>query len=203
MATTKIEIASQALGLLRANPISSFDDGSNEADIITLYYDTFIRDIFSRYPWHFATKTRRLVIAGDEVPLLNYKYAFILPAECKRLIAVYADEGNFVRPFQDYIQEGSYLLTNSDKLYAKYTAYVDENLWPGYFTAYAIHALAALIAIPLTDDPDIEAREQTLAYGTSSEGERGGKFQSAILTDAQQSPPDEMDTDLLIAARFG
>ena len=58
MASSDVDIASQALGLLRANTISSFDDGSNEADIAKLYYPDFAQDILTRYPWNFALKSR-------------------------------------------------------------------------------------------------------------------------------------------------
>lgn len=201
MAISRVDIASQALTLIRANAISNFNEGTNEADIVSVYYETFIRDIFSRYPWKFATKKRRLNLSTS-TPVNEWKYEFIIPDELLYVKAIYDTDGLYCKPITDYDVQDNKIYANSDKLWAEYTYYVPENKWPGYFTQYAIYALAAMLAIPVTDDSDLAAQMQQLAYGNPSEAERGGKFRTAISTESQQAPNDEIYTSELIAARF-
>ena len=201
MAITRVDIASQALTLLRANTINNFDEGTNEADIASVYYETFIRDVFSRYPWKFATKKRRLNLSAD-MPVNEWAYEFIIPEEVLFIKAVYDSDSVSARPIKDYDVQDNKVLANRDKLWAEYTYYVPENRWPGYFTQYAVYALAAMLAIPVTDDNDIAAQMQQLAYGNQSEAERGGKFRTAVATESQQAPNDEIYADDLTSARF-
>lgn len=199
MTTTKVDIASQALGLCRAGAISSFEDGSNEAEIISMYYPTFIKDIFSRYPWDFATVTRRLNMSTGQ--LSGNLNAFIIPAEAKRILGVYFDP-ECEHANKDFREQGGYILSNENELYIKYTVYPDENLWPGYFVHYAIYALADMICIPMTDDDELAAKLHQKAYGSPSEGERGGKFAIAANIDSQQSTNSIIEESPLALARF-
>ena len=71
--SSRESIASQALSLLGANTILSFDEGTNEANIINDHYDQFIRNMFSLYPWSFATKKVTLEQYTTD-PLNEYKF---------------------------------------------------------------------------------------------------------------------------------
>lgn len=202
MATTDIDIASQGLGLCRGTPISSFDDGTNEADIAGQYYGTFIKDIFSRYPWSFALKKRQLSRDSTD-PVNEWKYSFVVPAEVERLFAVYRSGQVGAKPMtQGWDRVGNFIFTNEPELWAEYTVYKPESQWPGYFIQYAIHAFALLIAVPYTDDKDLRNDLQVITYGRDTENERGGKFGVAASTDAQSKPAQEVQMPDLIAARF-
>lgn len=204
MATSKIDIASQALGLLRADVISSFDQGTREADIVKLYYDDFVQDILSRFAWSFCTKKR--LLNQTTAPLNEFKYAHIYPAEALRLWAVYASGtvgAPVINEFDIQAPEGSRrILSNQEVLYGEYTCYIDEANWPGYFTHFAIHAFAALIAMPVTDDEALETRFKTLSWGPPSEGGRGGFFYTATSVDAQQKPGEVIQDSPFVTARF-
>lgn len=204
MASSDIDIASQAMGLLRANTISSFTEGTNEADIADLYYADFAQDILTRYPWSFALKKR--LLNQTTAPVNEYKYAHIIPAEALRIWAIYPSSNVGVNPINDYdiqAQSGSRLiLSNNETIYAEYTVYTAETNWPGYFTHFAIHAFAALTALAVTDDAELAALMQQLAWGTSSDGEKGGKFAVATGIDALQRPPEILNDAPLINARF-
>lgn len=201
MSATDVQIASQALTLLRANTISRFSEGTNEADIVTELYPTFVEDVLSRYPWSFATKKRQLNRDAD-TPVNEWKYRYILPAERLNLTTVFNTDAVGARPVQDFEIIGNYLYTNYEKVYAEYTFYAKENTWPGYFKTYAIYALADLLAIPVTDDVELKERMKLEAYGPPSEGERGGKFAVAAGIDAKQKPAEELWAYDVIAARF-
>ena len=204
MASSDIDIASQGLGLLRANTISSFDDGTNEADIAKLYYSDFAQDLLTRYPWSFALKKRKL--NQTESPVNEYRYAHIVPAECLRIWAVYNSGQVGAVPINDFdiqtIDGGRVILSNNPDIWADYTVYTAETNWPGYFTHFAIHAFAALVALPVTDDERLAQQMHTLAWGNPSDGERGGKFSVATGIDGQQKPPEEIVNSPFIEARF-
>jgi hypothetical protein len=206
MTTTNIDICAQALSLLRANVISSFDDGSNEADICETHYNDFAEDILTRYPWSFATKKAQLN-RDATAPVNEYRYAYIIPGECLRLWAVFASDEVGAKPVRDFdiqtIDGGRRVLCDYEQLWADYTVYTDEANWPAYFKQFAVHAFAALIAMPVTDKPDLASYYKGEAWGNANENEQGGKYGVAKMIDAQQKPPEEIISSPLIEARFG
>ena len=212
MSFTKVDICSQALALIRANSISSFQEDSEEAKTCSLLYDSFVKDIFSRYPWSFATKIQNLSRLAVDPEDTKYKCAYAMPNDWLRVLAVYDSNGNLIDDYEISGEDLSnssngvnvpILLSNSSNgVKIKYTRYVPESNWPGYFINYAIHALADLLAGPITDDDATIEKMHRLAYGGPGEGERGGKFAVATYTDTQQQPSTEMDSNILIAARF-
>lgn len=202
MATTDIDIASQGLGLCRGAPISSFSEGTNEADIAGQFYGTFIKDIFSRYPWSFALKKRQLSRDGT-APVNEYLYSFVVPAEVERIFAVYASGSVGAKPITTgWDRVGNFIFTNNPELWAEYTVYKPESQWPGYFIQLAIHMFATLIAVPYADDRDLRNDLHQITFGQDHENERGGKFGVAASTDAQTKPAQEVSTPDLILARF-
>lgn len=204
MVSTNVDIASQALGLLRANTINSFDDGSNEADIVKLYYNDFIQDILTRYNWSFAIKKR--LLNQTTAPLNEYRYAHIVPAEALRIWSLFPVGTVGAKPINDYdIQapDGKRkIFSNNNVLYAEYTVYTDESNMPAYFTNFAIYAFAALIALPVTDDAALAESMHQMAWGVPSDGEKGGKFAVATGIDAQQRPAETIVQSPFIDARF-
>lgn len=204
MVSSNVDIASQALGLLRANTIGSFDEGTNEADIAKLYYTDFAQDILTRYPWNFATK--KSLFNQTTAPLNEWRYAHIVAPEALRIWALYASNAVGAKPINQYsIQapdSSRQIHSNQSVIYGEYTVYTDEANWPGYFSHFAIHAFAALIAMPVTDDDDLAQKMHALAWGPPSDGEKGGKFAVATSIDALQQPPEEFYESPFIQARF-
>lgn len=202
MPTTDIDVASQSLGLCRGKPISSFNEGTNEADIADQYYMTFIADIFSRYPWSFALKKRQLS-RDATAPENEFTYRYVVPAEVQRIFAVYRSGQVGAKPITEgWDRVGNFIETNENELWAEYTVYKSESQWPGYFLQYAIHAFATLIAVPYSDDKDLRNDLHVLTYGKDQENERGGKFGVAASTDSQSKPAEQIQTPDLILARF-
>lgn len=206
MTTTKFDIASQGFALLRADTVASFTSGSNESDIGSVFYDSFVQDILTRHPWTFATKKRRLNQNGES-PVSEYRYAHIIPSECLRVWALFPSSNVGAAPINDYdlqqVDGSRIIYSNYENIYADYTVYVDESFWPSYFVHYAIHAWAALVGHATTGDTALADRMQVLAYGTPQEQEKGGKFGVAVDIDAQQKPADQIIDSPFIAARFG
>jgi hypothetical protein len=123
-----------------------------------------------------------------------------------RLWALYDSNAVGAKPIKDYdiqtIDGKARVFSNYPTLYAEYTIYVNEADWPGYFIHFAIHAWAALTAMPTTDQPDVAEKYHQLAWGAANENELGGKFGVACKIDAMQKPPEQIQSSPLIEGRF-
>lgn len=204
MSQTKFSIASQALIHLRANPVSSFTDGTNEADIMAEVYDTWARDALGRHPWSFARRREQLTRENKTQP--GWKYLYKIPATALRVFAVFNTDDIGAQPIKRYRilsdDAGQYIATNEEKIFAEFTTYVPENVWPSWFVEYGVFALAAFVAMPVSDDEDLAARMQAAAYGPPGDNETGGKFGKAAIISDQQNPPEYYGQNEIIAARF-
>lgn len=205
MADSREDIASQGFGLLRADSVADFNEGTNEADIATLFYPDFVLDILTRYMWSFATKKRRLN-QDSTAPVNEFQHSHILPGEAQRVWAIYNSDAVGAVPIKQYdiahADGGRRIYSNCAELWAEYTIYASEAVWPGYFVHFAIHAWAALTAMTVTDQPDVAAKYQVLAWGQPNENEQGGKFGVACKIDAMQKPGEQIQSSPLVEARF-
>jgi hypothetical protein len=203
MASSDINICSQALTLLRAEPISSFSDGTNESDICAQLYPDFIKSLFANYPWTFATKKARLN-QETVTPVNEYQYVHIIPAEALLVWAVFNSGELNVTPVKDYdiyASDGARrIYSNHSTLYADYTVYMAEGNWPPYFTQFAIYAFAAHIAVALTHNEGLAAYYTGKAYGGGNM--KGGLFGLAAATDSKQKRNEYIFDAPFIAARF-
>jgi hypothetical protein len=202
--TTNVSIASQALLLLRANTISSFADDSNEAEIINVMYSGFVANLLGMYPWTFATKKRQLN-QDSTPPIAEYSYSHIIPSECLLLWALFQNTGGTpVRDYDIYSTEGGRrIYSNYPALYADYTIYTDEANWPPYFVHFAINALAAYIAVPVTGSQALAEQYNRIAYGSLNSNGKGGLFASAAATDSKQKRNEFIVSSPITEARFG
>lgn len=201
MGTTKEDVAGVALSLIRANPISSFDDGSNEANIITANYSPLIRKLMTLHPWGFALK-KRLLNQNATDPVNEYTYSHIIPSEVQRIFRLYDSSSVGALPISDYKIVGTNIFSNHSQLWAEYTVYTAESNWPAYFADFAAYAVAARIAMIVTDDDTLAARLEQRAYGPPSAAGRGGEFAIAANIDSQQQPAQTIQTSELISFRF-
>jgi hypothetical protein len=149
VATDAISLCSQALVLLGAGAIASFEDGPAAATATQLYPG--VRDtLLAKHPWKFATTTVQLARSAT-VPD-RWPYAFALPGEVLVLRGLYPDDADGSAPVTDYERRGLDVLTRQDPLWAEYTYAAAEAVWPAYFATLMRYALAAELAIPVTDN---------------------------------------------------
>lgn len=202
---TNISVASQSLLLLRANTISSFSDDSNEAEICNTLYDEHIKHLLSIYPWTFATKKRQLN-QDSTSPINEYTYSHIIPSEALLIWAVFNTDRVGAPPVKDYDIYGTdssrRIFSNHSTLYADYTVYPDENVWPSYFTMLAVNSFAAHIAIPVTGNADLAAYYEKQAYGSGNANRKGGLFGVATSTDSKQKRNEYIVSSPFTEARF-
>lgn len=168
-------------------------------------YEDHIKHLLSIYPWTFATKKRQLNQDTTD-PINEYTYAHIIPAEALLIWAVFNSDDVGVLPVRDYDIYGTdssrRIFSNHETLYADYTIYPSESIWPAYFSQFAIHSLAAHVAIPVTGNADIASFWEQKAYGSLNSNRKGGLFGVAASMDSKQKRNEYVVSSPLTEARF-
>jgi len=153
MATTSsISICNQALGWLGGNLITSFDDGTTEANLCKANYDGLRQAVLEAASWRFAIK-RSIPGRLIDDPPWGYKYSYQLPADHIRTLEVTDSEVVIA----EWEQEDSKILCDEKIIYLKY---IYDHSSPKYFSASFVQTLAARIAadlaIPLVESKSLQ-----------------------------------------------
>ncbi len=199
---TGVSICADALILLGAEPISSFNDGTDESNACDRLYPDTRDSTLVMYPWSFNTKKiqlARLLTAPTSV----WRYAYQLPGD--RLAgprAVYdsASPGAPVR--KDWEIQGDQLLTNLEYVFIDYQYSAGEFAWPQYFVQLMKYMMAWHLAEPITEQQDKSLRWERKAIGDPSENGRGGYFRTAMNIDGQSQPTRSIEDFTLVAVRY-
>lgn len=138
----KIEIISNAMVLIGANPISDLSEGTEGRVAAALYENTY-RGLLASHSWRFATKKARLARLANP-PLNEYKYQFQLPSDCVTVFKVQDGSG--------YEIYGDTIYSDQEEVYIDYRYRVPETLLPDYYVLTLQFLLAAQFAIPVTDN---------------------------------------------------
>ena len=138
-----IALASNAMLLLGANTISSFTDGSSEAQVASNLYEHSYKFILASHRWRFAVKQEKLARLTKK-PEAVYDYQFQLPTDLLYLI----------RPIdsQRYEVYGDKIYSNSAEMVIEFVYTVDAGLLPSYFAKAMEYYLAFQFAVPITGD---------------------------------------------------
>tara|TARA_R100000664_G_scaffold3274_2_gene7540 strand:- start:39 stop:632 length:594 start_codon:yes stop_codon:yes gene_type:complete len=152
MATTKIDICSTALILIGANTISSFTDGSTEANVCNTVYEDLLKASLTRHRWRFATEQKQLSLLTAE-PTGRYKYAYQLPTNPELLQLITLTVNDKVIPYERYGDK--VFLDNYGSNSAVICDYVfrqDEAEFPPHFILALEYSLASLFAGSIARD---------------------------------------------------
>ncbi len=96
------------------------------------------------------------------------------------------------------------LHADAEAVWATCVLPVDPAAWPPLFRAAYVTALAAELAVPQAHDIALADSLRAQAWGTPSEGGRGGLVGRAMARDAAQAPGATLlASDPLTAARIG
>jgi hypothetical protein len=130
MAISSVELCSSALVKLGAQAISSFQDGTTEAEVASRLY-TLVRDaLLCVHPWSFATSQASLVRLSGE-PVSDFAHAYALPQDLLKALSA----GDASRPrglrFQIIHRQ---LHTNADSVVLSYIFRPSEGDFPPYFS---------------------------------------------------------------------
>lgn len=199
---TGVKICSDALILLGAEAISSFNDGTDRSNACDRLYHG-VRDMaLMMYPWSFAYKKVQLARLVT-TPNTEWTYEYQLPGD--RLgnpRAVYTTSQPYARVFKDWEIQGDKLLTNEKTIYIDYPYSTPEYAMPQYFIQFLRYAMAWHLAYPITEQQDKTVYWQGVAVGAPSENGRGGFFRQAMLMDSQGNPPAVIEDFSLVDVRY-
>jgi hypothetical protein len=187
---TDLEIVNNALYLLGDDEITSGEFATpttKRAKLLKALWPTARQFVLRSHPWNFAVK--RATPSAAAAPLYEWPYAFTLPADCLRLLAV-GEEGEV--PL--YRLEGRTILTDETPINITYLADITD---PATWDAAAVEAMTAYLAMkaayPLTKSNSTAEAMAKLFSDTA---------RMARTLDGQEQPwPDAQDFPLLAARR--
>jgi len=199
---TSLSICSDALLMLGAKPISSFDEGTDEASVANRLYPDIRDQALLMYPWSFSfkkTSIARLITT----PTNEYRYEYQLPGD--RLTsprAVYDSNAVGIPPRKEYRIIGDKLLTDYEQVYIDYQYAVPEYDMPSYFVQLLKYMMSWHLALPITDQTDKSQYWQSVAVGSPSDNGRGGYLRQAMNIDGAGNPTNAINDFSLIAVRY-
>lgn len=199
---TSLSICSDALLMLGAKPISSFDEGTDEASVANRLYPDIRDQAILMYPWSFSfkkTSIARLITT----PTNEYRYEYQLPGD--RLTsprAVYDSSATNIPPRKEYRIIGDKLLTDYEQVYIDYQYSVPEFEMPSYFVQLLKYMMTWHLALPITDQTEKSQYWQSVAVGSPESNGRGGYLRQAMNIDGQGNPTNAINDFSLISVRY-
>ncbi len=200
----KPTIVNWALAELGLAPKFSIDDQTSLGAIVTIFWPRAVAHCFSLYEWTFCRKTFSLTRQA-ETPATGYAYGFELPGGILGEPFKYLRDPRRETPVRDVRIEARTVYSDELALYAVCKVDVDPQYWNlGFANAFAV-ALAAYLAVPLTQDLELAAEKEQKAFGSKSEGGAGGMFGRLIAQNRSAHPVGSnlLANDPLTAARGG
>ena len=188
-AQTPVAVCSRALILVGAEPITSFDDGNNEALIASNMYEDVARASLLNTRWRFSTNQAVLNRLSD-APTGRFDAAYQLPSGWLMTHVVTVNDTPI-----EYQTYGDKLFCNetaTSELVLDFTYRADEQGWPSYFTIAVEYELASVFAVSL-------ARDQSLAQAMSQQA--ATSMMRARNLDAQQQTTRKLSTSQFITNR--
>ena len=188
-ASSPVDVCSRALILIGADPISSFDDGNNEALVSSNMYEDVARASLVNTRWRFATN-QVVLNRLTEAPTGRFDAAYQLPSGW--LMTHVVTVNDFPVEYQTY---GDKLFCNEDasaSLVLDFTYRANEEDWPSYFTLAVEYELASVFALSL-------ARDQSLATLMSQQA--ASTMMKARNLDSQQQTTRKLTTSRFIVNR--
>ena len=189
VANSDIDIASRALVLIGAAPITSFTAQSTEATVANAIYEDMVRTTLCSSRWRFATNQAELNLL-TATPTGRYDRAHQLPADLLMLHAVTVNDA--VIEYNVYGDKVFSDSASSDSLIADYTFRALEQDFPSYFTVALQFSLAAAFALGI-------ARDEQLS--SVLEGKGAQLLQQAKTLDSQQQTTRKLLTSRFITER--
>jgi hypothetical protein len=188
-ANTAIKVCSRASILMGGSAISSFEDGTVEADVCEAMYEDLARASLTNTRWRFATNQATLTRLAT-APTGRFDAAYQLPSGMIMLNAVTVND----LPIE-YDIYGDKVYCNAvaaDTVIADYVFRSVESNWPAYFTIAVEFSMAAILAVSV-------ARDSQLA--SLMEQKANLYMMQARRLDSQQQTTRKLNTSRFIAQR--
>lgn len=182
MAISKTLIINKALTEVGATPVTSIDDGTNNADILSRVYEISLKSILSECKWNFATKRALLTLSADMLAWYDTgeTYVYVRPSD---IIKIFGTNS----PSATFREELDYIISDTSGLGIRYVYYLeDPTKYSHLFIEAFIDKLCSDIAYMIVNSSSLgekylELYEKiSLPKATSSNSQVG---KQATLTD--------------------
>jgi hypothetical protein len=180
-----IDIASNALQMIGAGSINSFDEPGAGAAVAKALYEPLLEAMLTRTYWRFAIKKQKLNLLS-QTPLNEWKYAYQLPTDNLKVERVYQ-----VRRYQVF---RDLIYTDILDIDIDYVYRVDTSLLPAYFVLAFTYNLASEFALSVTDN-----EKKNALYEQKFREAQG----EAFAADAQQHPQTPIQDQPFTDVRHG
>lgn len=198
---TDLKVCSDALLMLGAKSISSFNEGTDASNICDRIYPDLKKSTLQSYPWSFTFKKVQLAQTIN-TPVNQYRYEYQLPSDRLGTIRrAYNSTQVGARTFTDWVIQGDKLLTNELAVVIDYQYLPTESEMPSYFIQLLKYMMAWHLADPITDQISKTQYWQNIATGGPVENNRGGFFRTAMVIDGQGNTTQSFEDFSLIAVR--
>ena len=204
MAFTAVQICSNALIRLGAQPIQSFTEGTDIATTCSSVYDMKKEYMLASYPWRFTKKFTQLSRLTAS-PTAQWEYQYVLPTDrvSAGFCAAFSSEDVGAIPIQDYTIVGNVLMSDNDEVWVEYQYLPDESVWAPYFTELMVNVMMDELVFNVTDNAGLKQNIQMNTYGVPSEFGVGGLYGKAMALDSRDNPTTFVLDSILLEARFG
>lgn len=143
---TAVSICSNALLMLGAQPIASFDEAGDRARLCANLYPSNRDAVVRSHTWNCCVK-RVALAALTTAPTYGFAYGYLLPSDWVRTIKV----GQYADYAADFRQEGRTLMSDSNSLVLRYVfSNVDEGTWDALLVDVVTKRMAWVLAYPVT-----------------------------------------------------
>lgn len=189
IANTAIKVCSRASLLMGGSPITSFTDGTAEADVCDAMYEDIARAALTNSRWRFATNQavlNRLATA----PTSRWDSAYQLPSGTLTVNAVTVND--YPIGFDTYGDNVYCNATATEEVVADYIFRATEAQWPSYFTVAVEYSMAAVLAVSVARDASLAQMLEQKASLT---------MMQARNRDSQRQTTKKLDTSRFIAQR--
>lgn len=159
--STKIEIVNIALTRIGCRTLSSLSQENETARSVNKVWDRLVDKVLAAGEWKFATKQAVLAVLSDE-EVIGWEYVYAKPANCLHVQRVFSENTVLTQDpskfdqLQAPISSQECIVTDEEDAWAQYTTRVSDpaRFSPGFIDALA-WALAAELAMPLTEEPNV------------------------------------------------
>jgi hypothetical protein len=161
--TSDLSICQAACVHIGATPITAFDDGSAEADVLAPLYEPTVRAFLCASRWRFATVQARLGAPIDATPYNDFDYAYPLPTSPEMLAidgVFVGDEPVVFDQFDNRIYTNA---SDADAPVIHYRYRAAEKDFPPLLVVALQYELAGILSIPITQDSGIANTMASLA----------------------------------------
>jgi hypothetical protein len=188
MSLTALALCARALLRIGAQPVSSFEEGTAEAEVAANLYPATRDALLAAHPWSFATGQAALARLSA-VPVADHAHAFALPAGFLRALSLGGPGRGRGIPYR--IQENR-LHADAPAVTLTYVFRPEESAFPPHFAAALVARLAAEFCLPLTESA---SRAELLFRLAETE------LRAARQVDSQQATPRAIEGFPLIDIR--